>query len=82
MNNLTPSYLSLTCVSESHVTRSREISCRPNELMIPPGIHKVIFEKSFKYSAIEHWNNIDPVIRNCDSLNSFKSAYIKDHFNK
>ncbi len=38
-------------------------------------------KRSFKYSCALNWNNLNPVIRNATSLNIFKSAYLKSHFN-
>ncbi len=32
-------------------------------------------------SSWNNWNNLNPVIRNATSLNIFKSAYLKSHFN-
>lgn len=82
LNKLVPQYMvdMFKLAPECSMTRSRERSYKRNELVLPPGVHKVIFEKSFRYSAIEIWNDIDPIIRNCDSINSFKSAYLRDYF--
>ncbi len=38
-------------------------------------------KRSFKYSGALNWNNLNPVIRYATSLNIFKSAYLKSHFN-
>ncbi len=41
----------------------------------------VIPDIGCKYSGDLNWNNLNPVIRNATSLNIFKSAYLKSHFN-
>ncbi len=38
------------------------------DLEVPSGTHKVLFENSFRYCAVNEWNNIKPYIRNCVSL--------------
>ncbi len=76
LNNLAPQYM-FSYVTNSHNTRE---SAR-KDLEVPPGTHKVLFENSVTYSAVNEWNNIKPYIHNCVSLNSFKMFYIKNHFN-
>ncbi len=44
------------------------------------GKHKELYIQSFAYSGAKTWNSSDPDIRNQQSLNSFKNAYIKDYF--
>ncbi len=51
-----------------------------NDLYLPPGKHKELYIQSFAYSGANIWNSINPDIRNQQSLNSFKNAYIKDYF--
>ncbi len=77
--NLAPQYM---CNMFNYVTNSHNArqSAR-KDLEVPPCIHKILFENSFRYSAVNEWNNIIPYIRNCVSLNSFKMSYIKNHFN-
>ncbi len=43
--------------------------------------HEHQLKRSFKYSGALNWNNLNPIIRNATSLNIFKSAYLKSHFN-
>ncbi len=79
LNNLAPQYMCnmFNYVTNSHNTRQSALK----DLQVPPPTHKVLFENSFRYSAVNEWNNIKPYIRNCVSLNSFKLSYIKNHFN-
>ncbi len=79
LNNLAPQYMCnmFNYVTNNHNTRQ---SAR-KDLEVPPGTHKVLFENSFRYNAVNEWNNIKPYICNCVSLNSFKLSYIKNHFN-
>ncbi len=54
---------------------------RVHKTEVPPGIHKALFENSFRCITVTEWNNIKPHIRNCVSLNNIKRSYIKNHFN-
>jgi hypothetical protein len=82
LNNLTPQYMSnmFKYVLKSQNTRQCKRSSQRNDLVVPPGRHKVIFETSFGFSATVLWNSISPNIRNCTSLNGFKSAYLREFF--
>ncbi len=51
-----------------------------NDLYLPTGKHKELYIQIFVYSGANIWNPINPDIRNQQSLNSFKNAYIKDYF--
>ncbi len=79
LNNLALQYMCnmFNYVTNSHSTRQ---SAQKN-LEVPPGSHMVLFENSFRFSAVNEWNNIKPYISNCVSLNSFKMSNIKNHFN-
>ncbi len=62
----------------SHFRTTR--SSVKNDLYLPHGKHKELYIESFAYSGANIWNSINPDIRNQQSLNSFKNAYIKDYF--
>ncbi len=80
VNDLAPNYMKdmFTYVqgSHSHTTRSSV----KNDLYLPTGKHKELYIESFAYSGANIWNSINPDIRNQQSLNNFKNAYIKDYF--
>ena len=81
INNLAPAYMSAMFKFTKDVSvRQTRSSCR-NDLYIPSGKHKELYMKSFAYSGAELWNKLCPTIRSKSSLNSFKSTYIKHHFN-
>ncbi len=50
-----------------------------NLTLVKPKNNQV--KRSFKYNGALNWNNLNTVIRNATSLNIFKSAYLKSHFN-
>ncbi len=59
----------------SYVRNSHSCTTRTsvkNDLYLPTGKHKEMYIQSFVYSGAK--------IRNQQSLNSFKNAYIKDYF--
>ncbi len=62
--------------SHSHTTRSSV----KNDLYLPTGKHKELYIQSFAYSGVKIWKYINSDIRNQQSINSFKNAYIKDYF--
>ncbi len=80
INDLAPNYIQdiFTYVgdSNSHTTRSSV----KNDLYLPTDKHKELNIESFAYGGANIWNYINPDIRNLQSLNSFKNAYIKDYF--
>ncbi len=59
LNNLAPQYMCnmFNYVTNSHNTRQSA----QKDLEVPPGIHKVLFENCFRYSAVNEWNNIKPL---------------------
>ncbi len=80
VNDLAPNYMKdmFTCVRDSHSRTTR--SSVKNDLYLPTGKHKELYIESFAYSGANIWNAINSDIRNQQSLNSFKNAYIKDYF--
>ena len=81
INNLAPAYMRAMFKSCSDVSVRQTRSTSRNDLYIPSGKHKELYMKSFAYSGAQLWNRLSPTIRSKSSLNSFKSAYIKHHFN-
>ena len=82
LNDLAPKYMSdmFKNVSDCH-NRDTRSSVR-NDLSLPSGRHKDIYRNSFAYDGAIIWNGIPASIRNAESFNSFKSAYLKDYFSK
>ncbi len=80
VNDLAPNYMKdmFTYVWDSHSRITR--SSVKNDLYLPTGKHKELYIGSFAYSGTNIWNSINPDIRNQQSLNSFKNAYIKGYF--
>ncbi len=79
VNDLAPNYMKdmFTYVQDSHSRTSRSSVIY---LCLPTVEHKEPYIQSFAYSGDKIWNSIIPDIRNQQSLNSFKNAYIKDYF--
>ncbi len=79
-NGLVPQYLAETFsnVNDKHEHHTRA-QTRQNLTLVKPKNDQL--KRSFKYSGALNWNNLNPVIRNATSLNIFKSAYLKSHFN-
>jgi hypothetical protein len=77
--DLAPQYMTnmFTYVSSGQNTRQ---STR-KDLVVPPGKHKAIFEQTFRYSSVDLWNTLKPELRDSCSLSSFKTRYVKEHFN-
>ncbi len=65
-------------VSDKHEHHTRDQTCQHLTLVKPKNNQ---LKRSFKYSGALNWNNFNPVIRNATSLNIFKCAYLKSHFN-
>ncbi len=60
LNNLAPQNM---CNMFNYVTNSRNTrQSAQKDLEVQPGTHKVLFENSFRYSAVNEWNNIKPYI--------------------
>ncbi len=80
VNDLAPNYMKdiFTYVRDSHSRTTR--SSVKNDLYLPTCKHKELYIESFAYSCANIWNSINPDIRNQQSLNSFKNAFIKDYF--
>ncbi len=80
VNDLAPNYMNDLCtyVRDSHYRTTR--SSVKNDLYLPTGKHKELYIQSFAYSGANKGNSSNPDIRNLQSLNSFKNAYIKDYF--
>ncbi len=79
-NGLVPQYLAeiFSNVRDKHEHHTRA-QTRQNLTLVKPKNNQL--KRSFKYSSALNWNNFNPVIRNATSLNIFKSAYLKSHFN-
>ncbi len=79
-NGLVPQYLAETFSNvrdkHEHHTRAQTLQ---NLTLVKPKNNQL--KRYFKYSGALKWNNLNPVIRNATSLNIFKSAYLKSHFN-
>ncbi len=80
VKDLAPNYMKdmFTYVWDSHSCTTR-YSVK-NDFYLPTGKHKELYIESFAYSGANIWNSINPDIRNQQSLNCFKNAYIKDYF--
>ncbi len=80
VNDLAPNRMKdmVTYVRDSHSRTTR--SSVKNDLYLPTGKHKELYIQSFAYSGAKIRNSINPDIRNQQSLNSFRNAYIKDYF--
>ncbi len=65
-------------VSDKHEHHTRA-QTRQHLTLVKPKNNQL--KRSFKYSGALNCNNLNPVIRNATSLNIFKSAYLKSHFN-
>ncbi len=79
-NGLVPQYLAETFsdVSDKHEHHTRA-QTRQNLTLVKPKNNQL--KRYFKYNGALNWNNLNPVIRNATSLNIFKYAYVKSHFN-
>ncbi len=79
-NGLVPQYLAETFsnVSDKHEHHTRAQTPQHLTLVKPKNNQ---LKQSFKYRGDLNWNNLNPVIGNASSLNIFKSAYLKSHFN-
>ncbi len=79
-NGLVPQHLAETFsnVNDKHEHHTRT-QTRQHLTLVKPKNNQL--KRSFKYSGALNWNNLNPVIRNARSLNIFKSAYLKSHFN-
>ncbi len=79
-NGLVPQYIAgiFINVSDKHEHHTRT-QTRQNLTLVKPKNNQL--KLSFKSSGALNWNNLNPVIRNATSLNIFKSAYLKSHFN-
>ncbi len=77
---LVPQYLAETFsnVNDKHEHHTRA-QTRQNLTLVKPKNNQL--KRSFKYCGALNWNNLNPVIRNATSLNIFKSADLKSHFN-
>ena len=80
LNNLAPEYLCgmFEYVKNQNI-RTSKMSCSRNELAIPMGKHKVIYENNFRYAAVNSWNMLETELRLKPSLASFKSAFLKHY---
>ena len=81
-NKLTPVYMTemFKTIGETHsrVTRASQ----REDLYLPGGRHKKLYTDSFAYSGALIWNSLPVNVRNCESLASFKSSYIKNYHSK
>ncbi len=65
-------------VSDKHEHHTRA-QTHQNLTLVKPKNNQL--KLSFNYSGALNWNNLNRVIRNATSLNIFKSAFLKSHFN-
>ena len=78
LKNLTPEYLNVFTFVHQISTRTTRNS--ENGILYIPRFRTEYFKRSFKVSSTLLWNELPESIRNCDTLSSFKSAYLQ-HFN-
>ncbi len=81
-NSLGPQYISgmFTPMSEVHSRNTR--SAANCDLYVPPGRHKEVYRQRFGYSGALAWNNLDPRIRECSTVNAFKCiVYVRNVLN-
>ena len=81
VNELAPAYMRDMFKFSKDVTTRQTRSTTRNDLHLPSGRHKDIYMKSFAYSGAQLWNKLKLTIRSKPSLDSFKSTYVKHHFN-
>jgi hypothetical protein len=81
INNLAPSYMRNMFTFVRDVNRRNTRSSERSDLYLAGGRHKDVFIKSFAYSGAQLWNKLNKDIREKDTLNSFKSAFIRHYFN-
>ncbi len=77
-NSLGSQYLShkFTSVSEVHARNTR--SAANCDLYVPPGRYKEVYRQMFGHSGAITWNNLDPRIRECSTVNAFKCMYVRN----
>jgi hypothetical protein len=76
LNNLAPSYL-CSLVKVQHPVRTLRSSVAPT-LVVPKSKLKSYGDRAFENAAPKLWNSLPPVVRNSETLESFKSA-LKSH---
>ena len=74
LNNEAPSYIDE--IIRNFNTHNTEYNLRNTNLRHPTP-STTSYQKSFFISTIDLWNNIDPELKNCTSLYSFKSTLKK-----
>ena len=74
LNNEAPSYIDE--IIRNFKTHNNEYNLRNTNLRHPTP-STTSYQKSFFISTIDLWNNIDPELKNCTSLYSFKSTLKK-----
>ncbi len=80
LHELAPKYMGdmFNYVSNTHTRDTRSAS--RNDLAIPGGRHKEVFRQSFAFDGAMIWNSLPSDIRSAESLQSFKSAYLRHYF--
>ncbi len=68
-----------THVSEVHGRNTR--SAANGDLYVPLRRYKEVYRQRFGYNAAIAWNNLDPRIRECSTVNAFKCMYVRNVFN-
>ncbi len=81
LNNLAPPYMANMFNPTTEIHNRQTRAATRNDLAMPCGTHKLIYDNNFLPTAINIWNNLKQTIRELPSLNSFKSAYLMDYFN-
>jgi ribonuclease P/MRP protein subunit RPP40 len=76
LNSLAPEYLTKMFTPVSNNTRSQS----RKDVLVSPGKHKTIYENGFRHSSSHIWNNISTNTRSCNTINSFKTNYVKELF--
>ncbi len=66
-------------VSEVHGRNTR--SAANCDLYVPLARHKEVYRQSLGYIGARAWNNHDPRIRECSTVNAFKCMYVRNVFN-
>lgn len=83
LNNIAPCYLSkkFNYVRDNHNCNTRQAAA--GQLAFPPLNHRndlECFKNSFSYSGVQLWNFINPIVRNSNDMQSFKSVYKNYYF--
>ena len=73
MHNLTPPYLSITCIFKfSNEVHNRALRSTAEKLLYVPKPNTKIYRKSLAYSGSKIWNSIPEHIGNANSLQQFQ----------